>query len=184
MYEELIERLKEDAEWAEANEWESPITLGDNIREAADAIKELEQKLSKIPPYPKCKGCGVGVDDTLPQLCDDISQCYVYTKRNYFCLEEENKKLRAELEDVKREREKWISVGDKLPDKNGAYLVYARGFRILEFNNNLEAFDDCEFEGCNYPGFFDYDSEEGLIDCTKNTTHWMPFPQVPKEDAE
>lgn len=26
MYEELIERLKEDAEWAEANEWETPYT--------------------------------------------------------------------------------------------------------------------------------------------------------------
>lgn len=97
-------------------------------REAADAIEELEQKLSKIPPYPKCKGCGVGVDDTLPQLCDDISQCYVYTKRNYFCLEEENKKLRAELEDVKREREKGCEYcnNKELPLEGGAH-----DFRIL-----------------------------------------------------
>ena len=32
----LISNLKEDAEWAYANEWETPITLGDHL-EAASA---------------------------------------------------------------------------------------------------------------------------------------------------
>ena len=39
--EELIERLREHAEWAEGNIWEVPITLPDDLLAAADAIEEL-----------------------------------------------------------------------------------------------------------------------------------------------
>ena len=38
---ELIKVLKEDAEWADANEYEVPINLGDTLREAAEEIKRL-----------------------------------------------------------------------------------------------------------------------------------------------
>lgn len=38
MYDDLIKRLALDLEWAEANEWESPITLADDIREAIEEI--------------------------------------------------------------------------------------------------------------------------------------------------
>ena len=38
---ELIKALKEDAEWAHANEWETPITLGDHLDAAADALAAL-----------------------------------------------------------------------------------------------------------------------------------------------
>lgn len=34
----LIRRLKEEAEWAEANEWETPITLADDLRAAANML--------------------------------------------------------------------------------------------------------------------------------------------------
>ena len=34
----LVNALREHAEWARANEWETPITLGDNLTEAADRI--------------------------------------------------------------------------------------------------------------------------------------------------
>ena len=39
--EELIKALKEDAEWADANEYEVPLTLGDTLREAAAEIRRL-----------------------------------------------------------------------------------------------------------------------------------------------
>ena len=39
---ELIKALREDAEWAHANEWETPITLGDNLDAAADALSAYE----------------------------------------------------------------------------------------------------------------------------------------------
>nr|DAF99690.1 MAG TPA: hypothetical protein [Siphoviridae sp. ctu1o13]DAG05451.1 MAG TPA: hypothetical protein [Siphoviridae sp. ct1da40] len=34
----LVNSLREHAEWAQANEWETPITLGDDLTEAADRI--------------------------------------------------------------------------------------------------------------------------------------------------
>lgn len=37
----LVNALREDAEWAHANEWETPITLGDNLTAAADMIEKL-----------------------------------------------------------------------------------------------------------------------------------------------
>ncbi len=37
----LVDALREDAEWAKANEWETPITLGDNLTAAADMIEKL-----------------------------------------------------------------------------------------------------------------------------------------------
>lgn len=39
----LIDELKELAEWAEANEWEVPITLGDTLRKAAETIRLLQK---------------------------------------------------------------------------------------------------------------------------------------------
>lgn len=36
---ELVNALREHAEWAEGNQWETPITLGDDLAEAADLIE-------------------------------------------------------------------------------------------------------------------------------------------------
>ena len=44
---ELIQALKEDAEWASANEWETPITLGDHLDAAADLIESLQAQLAE-----------------------------------------------------------------------------------------------------------------------------------------
>lgn len=41
MYEGLIDSLRTHVEWARANEWESPITLGDDLEEAINAIEAL-----------------------------------------------------------------------------------------------------------------------------------------------
>lgn len=36
---DLVNALREHAEWAQANEWETPITLGDDLAEAADQLE-------------------------------------------------------------------------------------------------------------------------------------------------
>ena len=46
---ELIKALKEDAEWAHANEWETPITLGDHLDAAADALEAADKAQRWIP---------------------------------------------------------------------------------------------------------------------------------------
>lgn len=38
----LIDRLIELAEWADANEWEVPIDLGDTIMEAVEQLKRMQ----------------------------------------------------------------------------------------------------------------------------------------------
>lgn len=39
---ELLTRLAEHADWCDANEWEIPITMGDDIREAIVVIKHYK----------------------------------------------------------------------------------------------------------------------------------------------
>lgn len=41
---ELVERLRENAEWARCNEWETPLCLADDLKEAADAIERLQNE--------------------------------------------------------------------------------------------------------------------------------------------
>lgn len=38
---ELIENLEADAEWASANEWESPICLSDDINDALTILRTI-----------------------------------------------------------------------------------------------------------------------------------------------
>lgn len=52
---ELVNALREHAEWAKGNQWETPITLGDDLAEAADRIANqsthiaaLQQEIEKL----------------------------------------------------------------------------------------------------------------------------------------
>lgn len=44
----LVNALREHAEWARANEWETPITLGDDLTEAADRIEAQAKEIEKL----------------------------------------------------------------------------------------------------------------------------------------
>lgn len=51
----LVNALREHAEWAEGNQWETPITLGDDLAEAADRLENqnahiaaLQQEIEKL----------------------------------------------------------------------------------------------------------------------------------------
>lgn len=44
---DLIEGLREDLVWCEANEWEIPIMLGDHISEAIDILTKAKQRQTK-----------------------------------------------------------------------------------------------------------------------------------------
>lgn len=62
---ELVKALREHAEWAEANKWETPITLGDDLAEAAERIeaqaKEIERLRAQLPRW-------IPVTERLPEL--------------------------------------------------------------------------------------------------------------------
>lgn len=44
----LVNALREHAEWARANEWETPITLGDDLTEAADRIEAQAKEIETL----------------------------------------------------------------------------------------------------------------------------------------
>lgn len=45
--EEIVKALREHAEWAQANEWETPITLSDDLAAAADLIEKLTDRCAR-----------------------------------------------------------------------------------------------------------------------------------------
>lgn len=45
---DLVNTLHEHAEWARANEWETPITLGDDLAEAAERIEAQAKEIEKL----------------------------------------------------------------------------------------------------------------------------------------
>lgn len=53
----LVNTLREHAEWARANEWETPITLGDDLAEAADRIEAQAKEIDALRNE-LCLKCG------------------------------------------------------------------------------------------------------------------------------
>lgn len=53
----LVNALHEHAEWARANEWETPITLGDDLAEAADRIEAQAKEIDALRNE-LCLKCG------------------------------------------------------------------------------------------------------------------------------
>lgn len=67
----------------------------------------------------------------------------------------------------------WISVKDRLPDKNGQYLCWfgkntiAKGAAIATYLEMWQAFGSLE-----------------SLETYPNVTHWMPLPEPPKEESD
>lgn len=59
---------------------------------------------------------------------------------------------------------KWISVDEKLPERNGRYLTH------------------CKIEGQSLVCILYYSKVDGFNEGT--VTHWMPLPEAPKERSE
>lgn len=53
----LVNVLREHAEWAEGNHWETPITLGDDLAEAADLIEAQAKEIDALRNE-LCLKCG------------------------------------------------------------------------------------------------------------------------------
>ena len=97
----LVNALREHAEWAQANEWETQITLGDDLAEAADRIANqnthiaaLQQEIEKLR----------GQNKQLREAAALVA------------------KESAEL----LER-RWIPVDERMPDYDDLVLVIASG---------------------------------------------------------
>ena len=80
--------------------------------------------------------------------------------------------------------QEWISVEDRLPEADGAYLVtieYSgnrQGIDIRCFAVDGDKIDEYELAGQKRV-WFRYDSEYGYVS-TNSVTHWMLLPEMPK----
>ena len=79
---------------------------------------------------------------------------------------------------------KWIPVSERLPEKDGHYLVFERGYlipiiRVLEFAKDGRKVDKYDFHRGWKNVWYRYDSEWGHI-TIDSVTHWMPLPEPPK----
>ena len=65
----LVNSLREHAEWARANEWETPITLGDDLAKAADRIEAQAKEIEKLRAqlHHLCRNCDL---DRLEKLAE------------------------------------------------------------------------------------------------------------------
>ena len=54
---DLVNALREHAEWQRGNEWETPITLGDDLAEAADRIEAQAKEIDALRNE-LCLKCG------------------------------------------------------------------------------------------------------------------------------
>ena len=80
----------------------------------------------------------------------------------------------------------WISVKDRLPEKDGQYLCFtvdkldhAGDEVILTFSLNPNELSPV-FDEDRKPCWVDFDTEVGFWE-VKNVTHWLPIPEPPKE---
>ena len=80
--------------------------------------------------------------------------------------------------------QEWISVYDRLPERDGAYLVTTNGVSGLQnvktrwFAKDGEMVDAYDLAGQKDVWYL-YDSECGYVSI-KTVTHWMPLPEPPK----
>ena len=64
--EELIKALRSDAEWAHANEWETPITLGDHLDAAADRLEAADNRVKELEAAQRW----LSVEERLPAVTE------------------------------------------------------------------------------------------------------------------
>ena len=96
-HKELIERLKIDAEWAEGQEWETPLCLWDDLMDAVSAIATLTEENARLrAELEQAKEKNAGLALALLYDCNPNEDCIG---------ENEWSAIGSELEQVKRERD-------------------------------------------------------------------------------
>ena len=158
----LVNALREHAEWARANEWEPPITLGDELAEAADRLEnqnahisalqqEIEKLRAQLPRW-------IPVAERMPENAEAV------LVRGYAV---NSHKYKATF------KGRWIAAHSMLADDFGA-----------DSDMDLE-YDEAEDEYYVPEGWFErienWDDYTDIAVCDFTITHWMPLPEPPEE---
>ena len=94
--------------------------------------------------------------------------------------------LWEKIKELEKQMPTWIPVAERLPDKDGRYLVYKQfhGFTLCDiasFAKDGRKVNEYDFEHEWENVWYGYDSEYGHV-ISDSVTHWMLLPEVPKED--
>lgn len=102
--------------------------------------------------------------DDLQEIIDEESNNYLNTRRTTLCM------AKSFLEEHFA-KQKWIPVTERLPEKDGTYIV----FTLSRCVTTARFYPEHDF--CNYRGEF-IEHKPGRFH--RNATHWMPLPEPPK----
>ena len=93
-----------------------------------------------------------------------------------------------ELEQL-REQTSWVPVGERLPNKDGTYLVTVKGLstkhifvETASYTKDLHKVSEYDFESGKGDGWYNYDSEYGYFEID-SVTAWMSLPHLYKEEG-
>lgn len=88
-------------------------------------------------------------------------------------------------EKLQGKEEFWHDAKQDPPKENGRYLAYYDPFgngmaQVLTYALDLAKACPIDFEGEHRPGWYEYDSEWGYVECN-NVLYWAEIPNVPCE---
>mgnify|MGYP004659232791 CR=1 FL=1 len=147
----LVNALREHAEWAEGNQWETPITLCDDLAEAADQLENqnahiaaLQQEIEKLRAQ----------NEQLREAAALVA------------------KESAEL----LER-RWIPVEERLPEKQGWYHVAIRDEKMKRIAVELDSYAIETAKNFGHEIGF---CKDGRWNGREKVIAWMPLPEPPE----
>lgn len=163
---DIVNALREHAEWAEGNQWETPITLGDDLAEAADWLENQNAHIAVLQK---------GIEKLRGQNEQLREAAALVAKESAELLER-----------------RWIPVEERLPEERVLVNVvwvnrvpepYYKKIKGVPFSDTA-----CFYRGRWYwdsPVVIDLLAEYGkdefdLVDDAVEITHWMPLPEPPE----
>ena len=123
------------------------------------------------------------------ECCHNKNMLWQHDQCPYHGFDEDcESNLHADVLELLKEQKtvNWIICKEKLPDKDGAYLVvksimgYYYKVDVCNFTRNLHKLDEFDFPKEKRPGWYEYDSETGYFEWT-DIVCWAELPELPNE---
>lgn len=144
VFEKIIEKLEEKARF-----YNSASDVDQNIRSGVIIAKEIVQETAA--EYEECyKDCG---------------DCEAYNKEKHHC-PKFCKVIKETVKEIEENYNGWISVKERLPEKEGSYLVIGKsgGAVVTRWYEPSKFYPNGHFGG----------------NCSNYIRYWMPRPEPPQ----
>ena len=167
----LVKALREHAEWQRGNEWETPITLGDDLVEAADRIANqsthilaLQKEIAGLRKAVRCVHDGLYLCDPEKNTVCKKSSCKT------LCFHTTFPEFADALAETPAPQLRWIPVEERLPEDRSDVLVVAYWHERWGV-----------YMGWCAPERAEWSVHIGIGDRNDvAVTHWMPLPEPPE----